>query len=159
MNGRYLEAGAWAAVALGVAAIGRAVTLELSGVNPVIRLPPAHSEVASPYRSDSALQAVVGRDLFRADRRPAVTRYDPAGMNTGPGVPSAPVRPVLRLRGIMLTDTARALVEGFPATEGGRLVRVGESVAGLRVMAITRLQVRVGTADTSWTLTIQGHSP
>ena len=102
---------------------------------------------------DSVAQALVARDLFRLGRRPAPTRYDP-GRDQGPGL-AQQVRPQLVLRGVMMTDTARALLEGFPGVDGSRLLRTGDSLAGFRVISISRTQVRVAGLDTTWVLPLR----
>jgi hypothetical protein len=48
-----------------------------------------------------------------------------------------------------------AIVQGFPGTEGVRVVRVGEVVGGLTVRAITRNEVRIAGMDTTWILRVR----
>jgi hypothetical protein len=94
-------------------------------------------------------------DAFRLGHRPAAVRYDPA-TGTGPQAWSPPVsRPALRLVGLIGGATPVAAIEGLPGVEGGRLLRVGEQLAGFRVAGIEGGRVRVVGQDTVWVLTLR----
>ena len=107
------------------------------------------------YPADSLAALVQAGDVFRLGHRPAPVRYDPAA-GAGPQPWSPPVsRPALRLVGLVAGATPLAAIEGLPGVEGGRLLRVGEQVAGFRLMAIERGRVRVAGQDTVWVLTLR----
>ena len=105
------------------------------------------------YPAESLGRVVVGRDPFRATRRQALTPYNPIAAAT-PEAPPAP-KPVLALTGIVWGEVPEAVLEGFPGTDGPRVVRQGETVAGLRIRAIERSHVIVAGLDTLWTLTVR----
>jgi hypothetical protein len=48
-----------------------------------------------------------------------------------------------------------AAIEGLPGIEGGRLLRVGEQLAGYRVASIEGGRVRVVGQDTVWVLMLR----
>jgi hypothetical protein len=107
------------------------------------------------YPADSLAALVQAGDVFRLGHRPAPVRYDPAA-GAGPQPWSPPVsRPVLRLVGLVAGATPLAAIEGLPGVEGGRLLKVGERVAGFRLMAIEGGRVRVAGQDTVWVLTLR----
>ncbi|HVH66652.1 MAG TPA: hypothetical protein VM716_02190 [Gemmatimonadales bacterium] len=111
---------------------------------------------ASPERQpDSLGVAFVARDPFRVARRPTDVPYDP--MRLAQPVAAAAPKPALALVGIVW-DWGRdptALVEGLPGSDGPRPVRVGETVAGLRVKTIALDQVVITGLDTTWTLQVR----
>jgi len=109
----------------------------------------------SPARPDSLVAALVARDPFRISRRLAAAIYDPVRL-AQPAVPPPP-KPVLALVGIVW-DSGRdptALVEGLPGLEGPRPVRLGETIAGLRVKTIKPDRVVITGLDTTWALTVR----
>lgn len=107
------------------------------------------------YPADSLAALVQAGDVFRLGHRPAPVRYDPAA-GAGPQPWSPPVsRPALRLVGLVAGATPLAAIEGLPGVEGGRLLKVGEQVAGFRLMAIEGGRVRVAGQDTVWVLTLR----
>lgn len=107
------------------------------------------------YPADSLAALVQAGDVFRLGHRPAPVRYDPAA-GAGPQPWSPPVsRPALRLVGLVAGATPLAAIEGLPGVEGGRLLKVGEQVAGFRLMAIEGGRVRVSGQDTVWVLTLR----
>jgi hypothetical protein len=141
----------WAVLSAGVVALGRAAVMPLTVNYPTVAGMRARPEALHRpmYDTDSLRSAIVARDMFRIARRPAAAPYNPQG--DAVSMPTL-VRPSLLLRGILLGDTARALIEGFAGMEGARVVRAGETVAGVRIGAITRQQVRILTPDTTWVL-------
>ena len=107
---------------------------------------------------DSLTAAAAGKAPFRASRAAPRVRYDVerpviAGAVTAPAGP----RPVLAVSGIAWGGTARAsaVIEGLPGSEGARVVRAGEVVAGLRVRRIQPNLVIVTATDTTWTLHVR----
>ena len=106
-----------------------------------------------PYPADSLGHVVVARDPFRVARRPAPTAYNPIAAAT-PEAPPVP-KPVLTLTGIVWGEVPEAVLEGLPGTDGPRVVRRAETIAGLRIRAIERSHVIVAGLDTVWTLTVR----
>jgi len=94
-----------------------------------------------------------GGDVFRLRRRPAGTSYDPL-RGAVSDAPPAP-RPQLALSGIVWGAEPAAIIEGLPGIDGPRVLRRGESVAGLRVRDITRERVTVVGLDTTWILKVK----
>ena len=101
-----------------------------------------------------ALGALVAHDPFRARRAPAPIAYDPATLAGGP-LPPAPLKPVLTLTGIAWGEEPEAVIEGFPTTDGPRVVRAGETVGGLKIKRITPDHVVITGMDTTWTLKVR----
>jgi len=108
-----------------------------------------------PYAADSLAALVQAGDVFRLGHRPAPVRYDPAAGGS-PQAWSPPVsRPALRLVGLVAGAVPVAAIEGLPGMEGGRLLKVGEHLAGLRVISIEGGRVRIVGQDTAWVLTLR----
>lgn len=108
------------------------------------------------YPADSLAALVQAGDVFRLGHRPAPVRYDPAAGAAPEGwtPPEAP-RAALRLTGLVGGAVPAAAIEGLPGIEGGRLLKVGERVAGFRLMAIEGGRVRIVGQDTVWVLTLR----
>ncbi len=146
---------AWLLAISGFAAAVRAGSVALVVPDDAKAAVVAASDHPAPSRSlDSAAQFVIARDLFRLGRRPGSGRYNPALLQQ-PNVPSTAARPQLVLRGVVVSDTASALIEGFPGLDGARLLRIGDSMAGIKVIAISRSQIRVAGRDTTWTVPLR----
>jgi hypothetical protein len=85
-------------------------------------------------------QAVVVANIFSPDRAPPRTRYRPRGTGQAeapspPSVRNAPRR--LRLFGVTLhANGAVALIDADPAVPGAEIYRVGDSIAGGRLVEI-----------------------
>lgn len=153
----------WMALLLGIVAAAGAARMDLAaGVEPAAR-PPGGSRARSgspaSLRSDSLARVVAAGDPFRVARRAAAVAFDPRREMQVVEEAEAPPRPVLVLRGIILSDSAHALIEGFPGIEGGRLVHVGETVAGVRVRSVSAMAVRLTGLDTAWVLTLGRLNP
>lgn len=164
MSRQVLVPALWITTTLGILATAMAANANFGSSAPrVAAASPVGSASstprARPVDSDSLARVVANGDLFRIDRRPTAVAFDPNRSGDGDGAPSRLLRPPLVLRGLMLGDTARALIEGFPETEAARLVRVGEVVASLRILGISATSVRVASPDTTWTLTLRRANP
>jgi hypothetical protein len=157
---RIAEAALWMLALAGVAAAALALTSPLAGAAAAPAPAEAPGGVArAAYDAAAVARAVVERDVFRLERRPAAVRYDPERQSPEAVPAYAPPRPALVLRGIVWGDTARALIEGFPGTEGARLVRAGDVVGELRVAAIARRSARILAPDTTWVLHLGRSGP
>jgi hypothetical protein len=96
----------------------------------------------------------VSRDVFRSARRAAAIGYDPqraAVPAEGNQVPKA----ALTLVGLVAGAEPTAIIEGFPGVEGSRVVRPGDQVSGIKVLAIMRDRVRLAGMDTVWVLQVR----
>jgi hypothetical protein len=144
----------WTLPLTGIAALCWAA---LAPIAPTIALRPATRGVepafARPYRAESLARLAVNGDVFRLRRTPAGTGYDPmrGAVSEAPPAP----KPQLALSGIVWGAEPAAIIEGLPGTEGPRVLRRGETVAGLCLHEITRERVTVVGLDTTWTLKVK----
>lgn len=109
---------------------------------------------------DSAAEALIRRDPFRADRLPSRVRF---GMDAEPE--SAPparenrTPPPLVISGVVMSAASwAALVEGLPGVEGTKLLNQGEQFGRYRLTYVTASYVVVADPDTSWTLKVIGRA-
>jgi len=96
----------------------------------------------------------VSRDVFRSARRPSPIVYDPQRA-AAPVEINQPPKPALALVGIVAGPEPTAVIEGFPGIEGGRVVRAGDVVSGLRVKRIDGDRVVIVGMDTTWVLKVR----
>ena len=120
---------------------------------PALRPTVVPSAVSTPYPADSLARAVVTRDLFRSDRRPAGVPYDP--LRGAVALPDGPPKPQLTLTGVVWGEVPEAVIEGLPTTDRPRVVRAGDVVGGLAIRHIGEGSVVVVGMDTTWTLTVR----
>ncbi len=159
MGTRAWSVGVWALLGGGGVAVSAAAFGRLGGsaeALPIVSRPVSAELLAKPYPADSLRAVVVGRDLFRVERRPAAVAYDPvrlAQVTTAP----PPTRPALLLSGIVFTPggEAAAVIQGFPGMDGPRVVRRGEIVGGITLKAIAPGEVRLVGFDTTWILRLR----
>lgn len=126
--------------------------------SPVIEERPLEVGARPPARADTTALAAATmrlrlRNPFRLDRKPTAVRYnpwEPVIANAPP--PPPPVRPPLALAGLV-GPPWNALVEGIPGREGGVLLQVGDSVNGIRFVALRGDTVLLAGYDTTWSLT------
>ena len=104
--------------------------------------------------ADSLASVAAARDPFRLQRTAASQSFDPDASADAAPAPH-PQRPSLELVGIALGDDPAALLDGLPGTDGTRVLRVGESVAGYTVRRILTDRVTVQGPDTTWTLEVR----
>lgn len=144
----------WALPISGIAALCWAVLAPIAST--IAPGPPARGAepaVAQPYPAESLARLAVNGDVFRLHRTPAGVSYDPlrGAVSEAPPAP----KPQLALSGIVWGAEPAAILEGLPGIEGPRVLRRGETVAGLRVRQITRERVTVVGLDTTWTLKVK----
>ena len=154
---RIWRAGAWVVAIAGLVAGVAAALVPMGSTGPEIPRPRRHLPVPAsrePYPADSFARVAVGRNLFRTTRRPPPTAYDAQALVAAANAPPTP-KPVLALVGIVAGHEPTAVIEGFPGTDGPRVVREGERVAGLRVTRIGRTEVRIAGLDTVWVLHVR----
>ena len=147
----------WPLAVAGAAAVIHAALVPIGAPLPrTTRATRVAAQAGPPaYPADSLAALVQAGDVFRLGHRPAPVRYDPAAGGS-PQAWSPPVsRPALRLVGLVAGATPLAAIEGLPGVEGGRLLKVGEQVAGFRLMAIEGGRVRIVGQDTVWVLTLR----
>jgi len=145
----------WAFVCSGVAALIVAFVVR---VVPMVaattsRRPRADSPIEARYPADSLARVVVGRDLFRSDRRSATIAYDPS-RGAAP-LPDGPPKPQLVLTGVVWGSEPEAVVEGLPTSTGPRVVRAGDVVGGVTIKRIEVNRLVAMGFDTTWTLTVR----
>lgn len=141
---------------LGAMALVRVTAWPLARVNvPAAAEPTTAAETrdVGQRAGAEAVAAIVSRDPFRFGRRPAVTAYDPVRL-AQPVAPPPP-RPQLILLGIVNGADPSAVLEGLPGVEGSRVVRVGDSVAGLQIKQIGTTRVVIVGMDTTWVLEVR----
>jgi hypothetical protein len=79
--------------------------------------------------------AIIAANVFSPDRTPPAVRFSLPGRAAAPTKPRGPT---LRLYGITVgAQGAVAIIDADPSIPGGELYRVGDLVAGARVLAIT----------------------
>lgn len=141
------------AVLAAVPALGRAAR----PWGPVVLPPAAVDAPVAPVPAngpDSLAYWLISRDPFRPARTAAPVAYDPSPLPATPPEPPPP-KPVLAVSGLVWGAEPSAVVEGLPGQEGGRLVRAGEVVAGLRIRRITPTHVTITGMDTTWVLEVR----
>jgi hypothetical protein len=134
-------------------AAGTFVTVVPSPMLGVAESKSARAMTVTRYPADSLRRVAVARDLFRADRRPAVVAYDPS-RGAAP-LPEGPPKPQLALTGVVWGDVPEAVIEGLPTAPGPRVVRAGDVVGGVTVKQIEQNRVIAVGFDTTWTLTVR----
>ena len=157
MSTRRIEVALWtvAAVLALIAARGWRASPNEESANPA----PIPVAVAGRLLPDGdSLEAdaayTVEHDPFRLERRPSDVPYVP-GIESAPPPPPEPPKPVLVLTGIMGGPPWQGVLEGLPGTGGSTVVREGQLVGELRVVRVTREEVVVEGADTTWTLRVR----
>ena len=79
--------------------------------------------------------AIIAANILSPDRTPPAVRFSLPGRAAAPTKPRGPT---LRLYGITVgAQGAVAIIDADPSIPGGELYRVGDLVAGARVLAIT----------------------
>lgn len=101
----------------------------------------------------AAGEIVVARDPFRLERRPSAVAYAPSLEGAPP--PPRPPRPALAITGIVGGPPWEAFLDGVPGRQGSVLVRLGDTLSGLRIRSVTRDSVRITGMDTTWVLAVR----
>jgi hypothetical protein len=102
----------------------------------------------------AASEILVARDPFRLERRPSGAPYSPTLETAPPPPPRAP-RPALAITGIVGGPPWEALLEGVPGRQGSVLVRLGDTLGGLRIRSVTKDSVTITGMDTTWVLAVR----
>lgn len=134
------------------------MTKPLAPVLPVESASPMNSgSVVEPTGTnlDALIHLAVATAPFRTGRRPARMAFDPT---LAQGVPEAqappPPKPTLVLTGLAWGAEPQAIVEGLPGAGEARVVRVGDTIGGLRVRALHPDRVIISGLDTTWVLKV-----
>ena len=108
---------------------------------------------SSPFADSLAAAAdyAAEHDPFRLARRPSDVPYTP-GIEGAPPPPPVPPKPELVLTGILGGPPWQGVVEGLPGARRSTVVRAGQRVGELEVVRVTRKEVVIEGADTTWTL-------
>lgn len=102
------------------------------------------------------LGAIATRNLFRADRRPSGRPYsDAPPMTAISDAAPRPPKPAIAVTGLVGGSRPAAVLEGLPGLEGARVVAVGDSAGGVRVIRITGSTIVLRGFDTLWTLGVR----
>lgn len=140
-----------AAIWLALLALGSAST---------VALPAVRSTALSKPLSDSfpveSIAALARHNPFRLTRDAAPLPYDPAGPPLT-AEPPAPGMPAPILTGIVWGGGREpgAVVEGLLGIDGPRVLRAGDTIAGLSVRRIGPGDVVIVGHDTGWTLRVR----
>ena len=106
---------------------------------------------AAPGVYDTAMHEIVEGNVFRRDRSPAEAMAQPT-----PSIPKPVIqRPHLELRGLMGGPPWEVLLEGMPGHQSSVLMRVGQSIGGIKLTAVNTGAVVLRGADTVWHLTLR----
>ena len=146
-------------VAIGL--IGLFVAVRVTAL-PLADTAPTTFGISSPMSADvdsvrgdvvTSGGAIVSRDPFRLGRRPVLPAYDP--LRLGEQLAPPPPRPTLVVVGVLDGRPPSAVIEGLPAVEGARVVRIGDVIGALRIKAIGTGGVVVTGMDTTWVLKVR----
>lgn len=128
--------------AAGLAVVGAWVRLAPAGLPRAVvalELPTALPAATATARGrEASYEAVVAANIFSPTRAAPRVRFTPVGL-TG-GHPTRPVArgPVVQLYGITLgPQGAVALIHADPKIPGAQIYRIGDLVAGARLVAMT----------------------
>lgn len=146
-------------VAIALAAI-TAVGIAAAVLWPTVPPPPAAAERVSrtrplPRTTEAALDSAIDIIHRAAPLQPSRTPTPPRrAADTLPAQP-APPRPVLVLTALAGGASPAAVVEGIPGVEGARVLRVSDTVSGLRLVAIRNGIAIISGLDTTWHLQLR----
>jgi hypothetical protein len=150
----------FAAVSLvltGAAGLAAAVRLPLgASVGDGLALATEERPMITVEVPDSIVARVVGSHPFRPDRRAAPNRYEPSPMGGDAAAAPTPLRPALRLAGLLWGSVPRVVLEGVPGREGGVILAAGDTAGGLRVRRLGPGRAVIAGYDTTWVLTPRG---
>ena len=152
------EMGIWMVSAVLIAATGFRVHSEAhtAGASAVVSSS-VHSTAAAPSREEitKAVDEVVDGNIFQRERESSPPEQVVKQLAPEPPRPPAPPKPQLQLRGVVGGPPWDAVLDGVPGRQAGVVVRLGEHIAGLGIVALKPDTVVVAGFDTTWTLTIR----
>lgn len=122
-----------------------------------------HTEtVAAP---NDVVSAIVERNPFRPDRSRSIERYQLEGssevsiVQPSPAPPDEPVRPTIpeiRLVGLVALGSGRGMAAVEVAGSNARLLSIGDSIAGFRLVSVTGSEAKLSRPDTTLLLSLKG---
>ena len=98
------------------------------------------------------VRSVVASDPFRFERRPSLVPSGQVAVTVAPETRTIPVAP--SVTGI-IGPPWRAALEGINGRPDGLLVTAGDTVAGMRIVAIHRDTVVIAAVETTWRLPVR----
>jgi len=156
---KILLHGAFAALCLAPLALGvlfsrwASSTPSSGSRDDVENAPDPRERRAWPASVDTVASHVVKRAPFRADRRAVVTPFRVREAAAAPV--ASPSRPNLVIKGILWGPDPLVLLDGLPDGLPQRLLRVGDTLGGLRVHKISPTSAVIKGMDTTWVLVLQ----
>jgi len=105
-------------------------------------------------RDGGALDSTLAAIRFAAPFQPTRTPAAPFSAASTPP-PSQIPRPTLVLTALAGGRDPSAVLEGLPGVEGARVVRVGDTIGGVRIRSIRVGRVVVTGLDTLWSLMLR----
>lgn len=156
---RIAEPALWGAtvlVALLAGVRARRASFERATPAPVVWTLPGEVPQPDPDSLLAASERVATSDPFRLDRRPADVPFGTQAAASTPPVPGPnAARPNLSLSGLVGGPQWVALIDGVPGHEGSVLLRVGDTLGGIQVRAVTATTATISGFDTTWKLTVK----
>jgi hypothetical protein len=115
------------------------------------------STAVAPSREEitKAVDEVVNGNIFQREQESGPPEQVVKQLQPEPPRPPAPPKPPLQLRGVIGGPPWDAVLEGVPGRQAGVVVRLGDHVGGLGIVALKRDTVVVEGFDTTWTLTMR----
>lgn len=147
----------WVLILAGLGAVATGLRLTRPQRPAAAKTAVLHRRTVSFVASDSGALLRLGtrRSLFRAHQRPPNIRFGsipPAvALSSTPPIP----KPALRLTGVLLGDSAVALVEGLPGFDQAVAWGEGQSQGEFRLVLVARNRVTITGMDTTWLLTVR----
>jgi hypothetical protein len=156
---RIAEPALYGAAALMALVAGLQVRRAKSGhvvAAPVVWKSPREMNRPDPDSLLAAADRVVEADPFRLERRPADVPFGaPAASTISPAPAPSAAKPNLLLSGIVGGPPWVALLDGVPGHEGSVMLRVGDTLGGITVRAVTASTATISGFDTTWKLSVR----
>ncbi|MDH4131514.1 MAG: hypothetical protein OEV95_06875 [Gemmatimonadota bacterium] len=147
---------------LGIAAAGAPIVGWRLSRMPVVAVapPPApHSEASSDGpasgRDRDLMRYARHATPFRIGHAAPQRRFGEVPQPAGSPPPSPPPKPSLVLTGLVTSPDTAVVVEGVPGHDGPVVIRLGVSVAGVRLHRLTAGGAVLSGFDTTWTLMLR----
>lgn len=156
---RIAEPALYGAAALVALVAGLQVRRAKSGhivAAPVVWKLPREVNRPEPDSLLAAAARVAEADPFRLDRRPADVPFGtPAASVTQPAPAPNVAKPSPLLSGIVGGPPWVALLDGIPGHDGSVMLRVGDTLGGITVRAVTASTATISGFDTTWKLSVK----
>lgn len=152
MRSPRLEPVGWLLVALVLAhgaARDWATWRQLTAARPAAERRSQPLQLAAADTIPDVVEDIGSHNVFRADRSASA---DTATGAAPPAIVAQPAQPLLSLRGIVGGPPWSAIVDGVPGHQMSVVLRLADTVQGLRVSMIRRDTVVIRARDTTWKL-------